>query len=70
MMSDFLYFIPALSLAKMWSRSAPVYFYVFDYVPSINPNEIGVDGSSNKGGQRGPPITNPGLFQGFRVVHK
>ena len=32
MLSDFLFHVPALTFAKLWSRYAPVYFYVFDYV--------------------------------------
>ncbi|CAG7681484.1 unnamed protein product [Allacma fusca] len=34
MISDFLFNVPAIQLAKLWSRFAPVYFYVFDYVRS------------------------------------
>lgn len=36
MLSDYLFYMPALRLANVWSRYAPVYLYVFDYVPFVN----------------------------------
>ncbi len=36
MLSDYLFYMPALRLANAWSRFAPVYLYVFDYVPFSN----------------------------------
>ncbi|CAL8125174.1 unnamed protein product [Orchesella dallaii] len=34
MLSDYLFYMPALSLAKLWSRFATAHLYVFDYVPT------------------------------------
>jgi carboxylesterase type B len=65
MLSDFLFHIPALSFGKLWSRFAPVYFYVFDYVatPVANSEDDVSEnfGTSNKGGLRGPFDVPKGL---------